>query len=116
MNVVKELYNDIPEFEKLTDHSNDEYPYIVFGELSILLCDEIKNNIKISDLTRKCFLFFNKIGNKKDLEIDNLLIVGIYEGLYANKKCNDVSRQLLSGRNKEVYEYWMINGNICSDY
>jgi hypothetical protein len=56
------------------------------------------------------------LGDKQDDEIDNLLVVGVYEGLYSNKKCNTIARQLLKGRNKEVYEYWMINGFICADY
>jgi hypothetical protein len=30
-----------------------------------------------------------------------VLIVEIYEGLYSKKKCNDVARRLLRGRNKE---------------
>lgn len=114
--LVKQLYDNIPEFENLTDHSNDDQPYVVFGELSLRLFDDIKNNSEITEFTKKTFQFFNKLGNTNDSEIDNLLIVGIYEGLYADKKCNRIARQLLLDRNKEVYEYWMINGNIRSDY
>ena len=114
-NLVKELFDNVPEFAKLTDHSNDDQPYVVYGELSLKLFEDIKNNSDITDFTKKSFQFFNKLGDRNDSEIDNLLIVGIYEGLYGDKKCNRIARQLLLGRNKEVYEYWMINGSIRSD-
>ena len=114
--LVQELYDNIPEFSKMTDHENDELTYVVFGELSLRLFEDITTNYQTTDFTNKCFQFFNLLGDRVDNEIDNLLIVGIYEGLYANKKCNDVARQLLTGRNKEFYEFWMTNGNIRVDY
>jgi uncharacterized protein YjbI with pentapeptide repeats len=114
--LVEELYDNIPEFSKVADHLNDELLYVVYGELSLKLYDDITTNDEATSFTTKCFQFFNLLGDRKDESIDNLLVVGIYEGLYANKKCNDIARQLLTGRNKDVYEYWMINGNIRADY
>ena len=114
--LVQELFDNVPEFSKMTDHENDELTYIVFGELSLRLFDDITTNNQTTDFTNKCFQFFNLLGDRTDDEIDNLLIIGIYEGLYANKKCNEIARQLLTPKNKELYEYWMINGNIRADY
>lgn len=114
--LVLELYDNVPEFSKMTDHENDELTYVIFGELSLRLFEDITTNNQITDFTKKCFVFFNLLGDREDNEIYNLLIVGIYEGLYANKNCNTVARQLLTGKNKELYEYWMINGNIRADY
>ncbi|NOJ75910.1 pentapeptide repeat-containing protein [Empedobacter stercoris] len=114
--LVKELYDNIPEFSKMTDHSDDELQYVVYGELSLKLFDDIILNKETTNFTKKCFQFFNLLGNRQDNDIDNLLVVGVYEGLYTNKKCNDIARQLLSGRNKEIYEHWMINGNIRAEY
>lgn len=114
--LVKELYENVPEFDRIADHFNDELDYIVYGELSLKLFDEITTNNELTTFTKDCFQFFNLIGNRGDEKIDNLLVVGVYEGLYANKKCNDISRQLLVGRNKDVYEYWMINGSIRANY
>jgi hypothetical protein len=114
--LVQELYDNVPEFSKMTDHEKDELTYVVFGELSIRLFEDITTNNQTTDFTKKCFIFFNLLGDREDNEIDNLLIVGIYEGLYANKKCNRVARELLTGKNKDLYEYWMINGNIRADY
>ncbi len=114
--LVQELYDNVPEFSKMTDHENDELTYVVFGELSLRLFEDITTNNQTTDFTKKCFVFFNLLGDREDIEIDNLLIVGIYEGLYANKKCNRVAREFLTGKNKELYEYWMINGNIRADY
>jgi hypothetical protein len=114
--LVKELYDNVPEFSKVADHLNDELLYVVYGELSLKLFDDIVTNNETTDFTIKCFQFFNLLGDRKDENIDNLLVVGIYEGLYANKKCNNIARQLLTGRNKDIYEHWMKNGNIRAEY
>lgn len=108
--LVKELYENVPEFDRIASHLNDELDYIVYGELSLKLFDELSTNNEPTTFIKNCFQFFNLIGDKQDEKIDNLLVVGVYEGLYANKKCNDIARQLLVGRNKDVYEYWMVNG------
>jgi hypothetical protein len=114
--LVKELYENVPEFSIDADHLNDELAYVVYGELSLKLFTTITTNNETTNFALKCFQFFNLLGDRKDVSIDNLLLVGIYEGLYANKKCNDIARQLLTGRNKEIYEHWMINGNIRAEY
>jgi len=114
--LVQELYDNIPEFIVICDHLNDELTYTVYGDLSLKLFDDITNNKQTTPFTLKCFKFFNLLGNREDENIDNLLVVGIYEGLYSNKKCNNISLQLLKGRNKEIYEHWMRNGNIRADY
>lgn len=114
--LVKELYECIPEFEKVANHAMDKYSYFVYGDLSLKLAKDIISNDNISEFTVCCFNFFNMVGDRNNDLIDNLLILGVYEGLYSNKKCNDVARQLLIGRNKEIYEHWMINGLIKADY
>lgn len=114
--LVAELYKNVPDFNKVSDHSSDDLLYSVYGDLSLRLSEQITELEKPNKLITDSFTFFNHLGNKNDKEIDNLLVVGIYEGLYWSKKCNDLSRELLKGRNKEVYEHWMINGNIQSEY
>ncbi|WAC02982.1 pentapeptide repeat-containing protein [Lacinutrix neustonica] len=114
--LIEELYKNVPDFDKISDHTSDDLLYSVFGDLSLRLSEQITELEKPNKLITDSFTFFNHLGNKNDKEIDNLLVVGIYEGLYWSKKCNDLSRSLLKGRNKEVYEYWMINGNIQAEY
>jgi len=114
--LVDELYRNVPEFDRKADHSNDELENVVFGELSLMLFENITSNNQTTEFAKKCFAFFNLIGSRNEDGIDNLLIVGVYEGLYGNKKCNDIAKELLTGRNKEIYEYWMINGNIRTEY
>lgn len=103
--LVKELYKKVPEYANISDRSFDEYATASFGMLSLILFDEIMNKEELSELVRNSFDFFNEIGDRNNPEIDNVLVVGIYEGLYSEKQCNDVARSLLRGRNKEVYEY-----------
>lgn len=80
----------------MSDHFLDDLPYVVYGVLSLRLSELDKSN----KLIIESFALFNYSGDKNDKEIDNLLVVGIYEGLYWSKKCNDLSRALLKGRNK----------------
>jgi hypothetical protein len=103
--LVKELYEKVPEYSKISDGSYDEFGTVPFGILSLILFDEIMDKEELSKIIKSSFEFFNEIGDRNDPEIDNVLIVEIYEGLYSKKKCNDIARSLLRGRNKEVYEY-----------
>jgi hypothetical protein len=105
-----ELYEYIPEFEKIAEHSNDEHLYSVFGDLSIVLANEIIKNENLTDLISNSFRFFNYLSDKNDKEIDNLLIVGIYEGLYHSEKCNKIAQKLLNERAKKTYEFNLKNG------
>jgi len=105
-----ELYEYVPEFENIADHSNDEHLYSVFGDLSIVLAKEIIENEKLTDLITNSFRFFNYLSEKNDNEIDNLLVVGIYEGLYHSKKCNEIAKKLLNEKAKETYEFNLKNG------
>ncbi|AFD08587.1 pentapeptide repeat-containing protein [Solitalea canadensis] len=114
--LVKELYDNVPEFSKIADHLNDELDYLVYSELSLRLVEDITTNTVISDLTKQCFQFFNLLGDREDEKLDNLLVVGVYEGLYPSKKCNDIARQLLNGRNNDIYEHCMKNENIRSNF
>jgi uncharacterized protein YjbI with pentapeptide repeats len=114
--LVKELYENLPEFNQVSDHLNDELAYEVYGELSLKLFEDITINSETTNFTTKCFQFFNLLGDRKDANIDNLLVIGIYEGLYSNKKCNDIARKLLKGRNRAIYEHWMQKGNIRAEY
>ena len=105
-----ELYEYIPEFEKIADHSNDENLYSVFGDLSIILANEIIKNEKLNNLITNSFKFINYLSDKNDKEIDNLLIVGIYEGLYHSGKCNEIAKKLLNEKAKKTYEFNLENG------
>ena len=114
--LVKELYKNIPEFDLISNHFDDNQAYSVYGDLSLKLFEKITELNEPNKMIINAFNFFNYLGDRNEKEIDNLLIIGIYEGLYSNKKCNDLARNLLKGRNKEVYEYWMVNGNIQAEY
>jgi hypothetical protein len=83
--LVKELYENVPEFNNSTNQLNDELAYEVYGELSLKLFEDITTNSETTNFTIKCFQFFNFLGDRMDANIDNLLVVGIYEGLYSNK-------------------------------
>lgn len=112
---VKLLYTNIPLFDEASDHESDDADYLVYGQLSTMLAEDIIKHEHVSTFTQNCFNFFNMIGDKNDREIDNLLVVGVYEELYSNKKCNETAIALLQGRNREVYIYWMHNGFITVD-
>ncbi len=100
-----ELYDYIPEFEKIADHSDDENLYSVFGNLSIILENQITNHENPTDLIKNSFNFFNYLSDKNNEEINNLLVIGIYERLFHSKKCNEMAKQLLNDNARKLYEF-----------
>jgi hypothetical protein len=114
--LVIRLYENVPMFESSFEKPYQELPHVVFGDLGLQLHDKIINGDVDCDLVVKSFDFFTQLSLENLSHIDELLVVSIYEGFYYSKVCNDFARSILSGRAKELYEYWMINGSIQSFY
>ena len=113
---VQLLYNKVPSFTSIYQRENDDLDYVIYGELGIQVHDEIIKGNSNSKIVLDAFNLFNLLSEENDTAIDNLLVVGVYEGFYYNKLCNDIARDLLVGRAKDLYEYWMKNGYINSNY
>lgn len=91
------LFKILPEYRTIFELENDEYNlssgvYLFMNEFTSFLCNEIEKDPK-SVIVNKGFTFINKVGESDNLEVLNILRVGILEILYTSK---NIDRQLVS--------------------
>ena len=95
--LVDLLFKFLPEYRAIFELENNEYNpssgiYLFMNEFASFLCNEIEKDPK-SIIVDKSFTFINKVGESNNLEVLNILIVGILEILYTSK---NIDRELVS--------------------
>ncbi len=97
----------IPEFklEYLdVNHKIDfDYSYLLYGDFALFINREIHKDPPNLGLIERCYDYINILGESKDKEIVNLLVVGVLEVLTDNKELQEVSVRLLKGVSKKYY-------------
>jgi len=102
------LFKILPEYRTIFELENNEYNlsggvYLFMNEFASFLCKEIEKDPK-SIIVNKAFTFINKVGESNNLEILNILRVGILEILYTSK---NVNRELVSNSlSEKLREYF----------
>ena len=92
----------IPTFKSIYDI--DDGIYCILGDFAIYLKDSIDEGT-ISDIDlENAFEIMNMMGSTKDIELHNLLIVGVLEILTDSKKVIEVIRQGLEGEAAQFFE------------
>ena len=91
------LFATIPEYQEYYELENKEIDlldgvYLFMNEFAIFLCKEIEKN-PTNVIVNKAFIFINDIGESDNLEVVNILRVGILEILYSDK---NIKRKLVS--------------------
>lgn len=91
------LFKIIPEYRTVFEKENNEHyhssgVYLFMNEFASFLCNEIGKNPN-SEIVKKGFSFINNVGESNNLEVLNILRVGILEILYTNK---NIERELIS--------------------
>lgn len=85
------LFKMVPEYKKEIEQSDskvilpEEGIYRLMYEFSICLAERIGENIS-SDFVANAFMFINKVGESHNLELHNIIRVGILEILYTTKE------------------------------
>ena len=87
----------------------DEGPYVVLGDLAILLRDGINLGRYSESELNAIFEFLNRLGFSENTEVQNQLVVGILEILTDSPECITICRQLLEGPALQLFER-MTNG------
>lgn len=84
--LMNKLIKEFPEFYNSQDYVVDDLmPYSVFGDFAIYLQDGLEKN-DVSQITLdKAKRFMNSMANSENVEINNLLVVGILEILTDKK-------------------------------
>ena len=91
------LFQRIPEYKKKYELENNAIDftdgvYLFMNEFASFLCNEIEKD-PTSDVVDKSFIFINEVGESHNLEIINVVKIGILEVLYTSK---GIDRKLVS--------------------
>ena len=107
--VLAFVQTEIPNFSDIVDL--DEGLYSILGDLAIYLRDSI-NEGTASELDLKAaFKVMNAMGASEDLEVQNLLVVGIFEILTDINVVTEIVRQRLEGKAAQLFNRVLINCN-----
>jgi len=92
------LFQMIPEYQKIYELENSTIifsngVYLFMNEFTLFLSNEIEKD-STSVIVKKAFTFINKVGESNNLEVLNILKIGILEILYTNK---NIDRKLVYG-------------------
>lgn len=85
------LLKMVPEYRKEIEQKDkevilqEEGVYRFMYEFSVCLSGKIVENIS-SDFVAKAFMYINKVGESHNLELQNIIRVGILEILYTTKE------------------------------
>lgn len=91
--LVSILIKMVPEYKTIIEHrySLKDLPnggiYLFMNEFATYLSNEIKKNTS-PNLVKKSFKFINTLGESHNLEIFNIVKVGILEILYTEERLN----------------------------
>ncbi len=103
------LFKMLPEYQKFYEHENigndlNVGGYLFMNEFASFLSSEIIRNPQ-STTVSKSFDFINKIGESDNLEVLNIVKIGILEILYTNKNVNrEVVFTLLSKKMQKCFQ------------
>jgi len=100
--VIPFIRSEFPCFDNIADM--DEGIYSALGDFAIYLRNGISNKTLTDSDLRKAFKVLNKMGRAEDLEVKNLLVVGIFEILTDNDEVTEVVKCSLEGESGELFE------------
>lgn len=104
------LFEILPEYRTFFDSENIKFDfsdgvYLFMNEFASFLCNELEKDPG-SVIVHKAFYFINKVGESNNLEVLNILRVGILEILFTSKNTDRelVSRSLSEKLKKHFHE------------
>ncbi len=96
------IQKTIPDFNKIAD--TDDGIYNALGDFAIYLRDSLdEKSISESDL-KNAFQVMNMMGSAEDLEVQNLLVVGILEILTDKDNVVEIVKKHLEGNASQLFE------------
>ncbi len=100
--IISFIRTEFPLFDSIVD--TNEGMYDVLGNFAIFLRNGISEN-SLSDIELKqVFKVMNTMGSAKELEVKNLLVVGIFEILTDVDKVVEVVKSGLEGEAAELFQ------------
>ncbi|SEI52149.1 hypothetical protein SAMN05216327_102199 [Dyadobacter sp. SG02] len=105
--LVNLLFNMVPECRCVFKFENN-FPgevYLFMNEFASFLSGEIEKS-PTSDIVNNSFAFINKIGESSNLEVINILKIGVLEILYTSK---NIDRKLVSDALSEKLQKYFLD-------
>ena len=99
------LFEMVPQYQSYCNYSLDDFfgNYTFMNEFSIALSQEIEKN-NASEFVQNAFKFINDLSASDNLEVLNILKIGILEILYTSGiKVRDYSFEQLNNKNKKNF-------------
>lgn len=103
--LVEELYNIVPEYREIQDSfdGEDNNIYLFMNEFSTILSENLESNNNYNFINNS-FIYINLLGESNNLEIINILKVGILEILYSHNNSNrDLIKNRLTDKVKDYF-------------
>lgn len=100
--ITSALFQKFPEFAKSIDLKED--PYSALNNFAIYLRDGIVTNAVGGDELNCAFDFLNSMGVSNNLEVQNLLVVGVLEILADTDESTRIAKQKLKNYALESFE------------
>ena len=95
------LFEMVPEFREEVEKSGsmevllDQNVYWFMYDFSLSLSEKIRKNVS-SDFVSKAFMYINTVGEGHNLQLQNIVIVGILEILYTEELDRNLVCSMLS--------------------
>ncbi|MEP4151333.1 MAG: hypothetical protein ABJL73_08510 [Lentilitoribacter sp.] len=105
--VLPFIRSEFEDFDSIVDL--DDGIYGGLGDFAIYLRNEMNGESLSEEKCQKAFKIMNAMGASKDLEVQNLLVVGILEILTDKDKVVSLVRSGLNGQAAEIFEK-VLNG------
>ena len=104
-NVVPELRLAFPFFFDSNPDLYVEFPYDVFGTFALMLQEKILAKDLDDTVLRSAFLFLERMAISEDLNVQNLLVVGVLE-VMVDSEALDLAANCVGEHTKTLLAKW----------
>ncbi|WP_295647847.1 hypothetical protein [uncultured Mucilaginibacter sp.] len=105
--LVDDLFLAIPQFKNYVKNCDFQYSekvaYLLFDDLGRFVTELMLKNIDI-EITYNCFNYINVLGERKNVDIDNLLGVTFIESLASIVELRTAAKAKLKGRTLTMFQ------------
>lgn len=104
-NIITKLFENFKTFKEKADYEADELlPYNVLGNFALDFQENfIASKLTLSEID-KFFNFLNEMANSQDKEVQNILVVEIFEIFSDRKETIKISKEKLNESGKQFLE------------
>ena len=104
-NLIKILFKNFDDFRESCHYEPSEIiPYNVFGDFAIYIQEKLLDGKLTRDETKKAYELFNHMASSADKEVQNILVVEVFEIFSDNKETVILTRNNLNQQGLDLFE------------